>query len=173
MRSVALMIAVVLGMTTPVLAQGTLADADENRKAGSLMAWAAADPHTVSGTGAPGLARPIAEAAENDYLKPRQPRRPASLPGMYSTLAALNVLDVYSTMRAMENGAREANPFVARTAGSAGASLAIKAATTTSAIYFAEKLWRKNRAAAIITMVAINAGTAAAVARNFRNARAY
>jgi hypothetical protein len=63
------------------------------------------------------------------------------------------------------------NPLVAPTAGSPGVSLAIKAGTTATTIYFAEKLWKRNRAAAIVTMVAVNAGTAAIVARNLRNAR--
>lgn len=98
-------------------------------------------------------------------------RRPGALVGLYGSLAALNVLDVYSTRRALNSGAREVNPVMASASGNFGAMLAIKAATTTSSIYLAERLWKKNRAAAIVTMVAVNGATAAIAARNFNNAR--
>jgi hypothetical protein len=98
-------------------------------------------------------------------------RRPGGLVAMYAGLGALNALDVYSTMRALDRGARETNPVVKATAGNLGVSLAVKAATTAGSIYFAEKLWKKNRAAAIVTMAAVNVATAAVVARNLRNAR--
>lgn len=126
---------------------------------------------TASESAGPQLARPIAEAAEDEWLRDREPKRPAALVGLYSSLVALNALDVYSTTRALDNGARELNPLVVSTSDQLGTSLAIKAATTATSIYFAEKLWKKNRAAAILTMVVVNAGTAAVVARNFRNAR--
>jgi hypothetical protein len=170
MRRFTVTVAIVLGWAGPVLAQGTFnASAD----AASEPRTVAADTGTAGSgeSGTPQLARPIAEAAENVYLRRAEarPRRPSMLVGLYSTMSVLNVLDVYSTTRALDSGAREANPLVARTAGSFGSSLAIKAATTATSIYFAEKLWKKNRVAAIVTMVAVNAGTAAIVARNFRN----
>ena len=49
--------------------------------------------------------------------------------------------------------------------------MAVKAARTAASIYLVEKVWKKNPATAIVTMVAVNVGTAAVVARNFRNAR--
>jgi hypothetical protein len=121
----------------------------------------------------PALARPIAEAAENAYLRRnlQRGRRPAALPALYASLAGLNALDVYSTSRALDNGAREVNPLAAPAAGHAGMSLAIKAASAVTSIYFAEKLWKKNRAGAVVTMIVVNAATAAVVAHNFRNAR--
>jgi hypothetical protein len=120
----------------------------------------------------PQLPRPIAEAAENDRLRRTlaSPSRPRVLTGLYVSLAGLNALDIYSTMRALDSGARELNPVMG-SAGHPGASFAIKAATTAGAIYLAEKLWKRNRVAAIVTMVAVNAGTAAVVARNLRNTR--
>ncbi len=110
-----------------------------------------------------------------DLVSPREvvltQRRPAVITGMYVSLAGLNALDLYSTSRALANGAREANPIVAAGNGNIGASLVIKTAATGASIYFVEKLWRKTRAGAIATALVVNGATAAVVARNFRNAR--
>jgi hypothetical protein len=38
-------------------------------------------------------------------------------------------------------------------------------------VWLAEKLWRKNRAAAMVLMAAVNVGLAAVVANNYRIAR--
>jgi hypothetical protein len=121
----------------------------------------------------PDLPRPMAGTTEIESLRRAfgRDRRPGGLVAMYAGLGALNALDVYSTMRALDRGARETNPVVKATAGNLGVSLAVKAATTAGSIYFAEKLWKKNRAAAIVTMAAVNVATAAVVARNLRNAR--
>jgi hypothetical protein len=119
----------------------------------------------------PRLAEPFNESGAREFAVPPVTRRPGALAGLYASLTALNALDVYSTQRALSNGARELNPIVASSTGNLGATLAIKAATTTSSIYLAEKLWKKNRVGAIVTMVAVNGATAAIVAHNFRNAR--
>lgn len=169
MRRFLLAIAVVLGWAAPVLAQGTgAATADLDRDA---VLAAAADAAAPLETGSLQLPRPLAEDAENVFLRDAERRRPAALVGLYSVLSGLNVLDVYSTMQALGNGAREANPLVARAGAQVGTAIALKAISTTGSIYFAEKVWKKNRVAAIVTMAALNAGTAVVIARNFRNAR--
>jgi hypothetical protein len=156
-----------------IVAGSTIAPAwAEEQKAGAvqpgpLSLYSAADLGGV----APALRiGPIQERATR-RLEPDAARRPGALVGLYASLAGLNALDVYSTRRALNSGAREVNPVMASTSGNFGAMLAIKAATTTSSIYLAEKLWKKNRAAAIVTMVAVNGATAAIAARNFNNAR--
>jgi hypothetical protein len=58
-----------------------------------------------------------------------------------------------------------------KAAGNAGATLALKAASTAGTIFFAERAWKKNRKGAIILMAAINGAMAAVSARNFRNAQ--
>jgi hypothetical protein len=98
----------------------------------------------------------------------RQERRPAALPALYGTYAALQALDFYSTRRAMGSGATEANP-VMRSSGQAR-TIAIKAAAGASTIFFTERAWRKNRAGAIVLIAALNGVTAAVVARNAHNA---
>jgi hypothetical protein len=47
----------------------------------------------------------------------------------------------------------------------------VKAAAGASTIYFAERMWKKNRLGAVIVMAALNGATAAIVTRNQRNSR--
>jgi hypothetical protein len=53
-------------------------------------------------------------------------------------------------------------------AGNRGALLAVKVGAAAGTIYFAEKLWRRNRVAAIALMVAVNGVNAAIVAHNYK-----
>ena len=96
-------------------------------------------------------------------------RTPASLKGLYASYAVLQGLDTYSTIRARQNGAREVNP--AMNVGYAQGALVkgLMAAGTFAAV---KSISRKNRKAAVVTMVALNAVNATVVAMNFRNAAA-
>lgn len=100
----------------------------------------------------------------------RRETRPALLPALYASLAALQVYDVYSTRRALGAGAHEGNPLM-RKAGNSGAMLAVKALSTAGTIYFTERAWKKNRKGALIMMAALNGATAMIAARNLRNAK--
>ena len=97
-------------------------------------------------------------------------RRPAALVVMYATLGGLHGLDVYSTRRAVSAGAHEANPLMQRAAASSGTMLAMKAVSTATAVFFAERAWKKNRKGTIVLMAVLNGATAAIAAHNFRNA---
>jgi hypothetical protein len=115
-----------------------------------------------------------AEAAEKEELMTADPpkiERPAILPVLYATLGAVQAWDVYSTTAAMQAGARERNPMAAAVGGNTGSLVGLKAATTASTIFFAERLWRKNRIAAVVMLVAINSATAAVSMHNMRNAK--
>ena len=90
---------------------------------------------------------------------------------MYAALGGLQAFDVYSTRRAITAGANEANPLMKHAAGSSGTMLAVKALSTAATIYFAEKMWKKNRKGAMILMAVVNGATAAVAVRNMRNAR--
>jgi hypothetical protein len=48
----------------------------------------------------------------------------------------------------------------------------LKAATTASTIFFAERMWKKNKVGAVVMLAAINGATAAVSMHNMRNARA-
>lgn len=97
--------------------------------------------------------------------------RPAALPVMYASFGALQLADVYSTRRALDGRAREANPALRSVSSNAGAMIAAKALSSAATIYFAERAWKKNRKGAIVLMAAINGMTAAITAHNLRNAR--
>jgi hypothetical protein len=98
--------------------------------------------------------------------------RPAVLPVMYAALGGLQALDIYSTRRSISGGgAREINPLMKQAAGSSGVMLAAKALSTAGTIYFAERLWKKNRKGAMILMAAINGVTGAIAMRNMKHAR--
>jgi hypothetical protein len=98
-------------------------------------------------------------------------KRPAALPALYVTLAAMQAWDVYSTSAALKAGARESNPVAAPFAGNPGSMITLKLMSTASTIFFTERMWRTNRVKAIIVMAAINGATAAISRHNMRNAR--
>jgi hypothetical protein len=100
-------------------------------------------------------------------LRNRSCRRPRAVLPLYATFAALQILDAHSTTRALKNGGIEANPVISSFAGNTGALYATKLATTAATIYAVEKLWPKNRVAAILTMVAINSAYTFVVRHNY------
>ena len=91
--------------------------------------------------------------------------RPSILPALYVSLAGLQAYDIYSTRAGLARGGAELNPVVAPFAGDTGGMIALKALSTGTTIMLAERLWHRNRTAAILTMVAAN-GVMAAVAAN-------
>ena len=87
---------------------------------------------------------------------------------LYISAATLQMLDVHSTRRALSSGYTEGNPAMAGIASNTPAFVAVKAATAATTIWVSEKLRKRNRAAAIGLMVAVNAVTATVVAHNYR-----
>ena len=141
---------------------------------------------TLSSNAAPGpTVTPVADAAQAPVLRAAsrtaplverwqmdlQEKRPAALPAMYGTLAALHAFDIYSTRRALGANATEANPLMKGASKNAGAMLAVKALSMAGTIYFTERAWKKNRKGAVILMAVINGATMAIAANNVRNAR--
>ena len=114
-----------------------------------------------------GLIVPMAQTVKHETPA----KRPAALPVLYASLGALQVLDIYSTNSALKVGAREANPTASPFAGSTGAMIGLKTATTASSIFFAERLWRKNKVGAVVMMAAVNGAAAAVSIHNMRNAK--
>jgi hypothetical protein len=96
--------------------------------------------------------------------------RPSILPVLYVTLGVTQAWDVYSTRAALKAGAREANPATAVFSANTGAMIGLKAATTAGTILFTERMWKKNKVAAIIMLVAVNGATAAVSMHNMRTA---
>jgi hypothetical protein len=98
------------------------------------------------------------------------PSRPssASVNVLYVSYGALQGLDMYSTVVARQRGAVEGNAMM--NTGFTRAA-AFKAAMSVSTILAARAMAKKNRKAAIITMMALNSVAAVVVANNLRNAR--
>jgi hypothetical protein len=97
-----------------------------------------------------------------------QAHRPAALTPLYVSFAALQGLDVYSTSRALSSGVgREANPAMRGIVGNPAGLIAVKAATAATAIWAAEKMWKRHPRAAIVFMTALNSAMAAVVAHNY------
>jgi hypothetical protein len=115
---------------------------------------------------------PTAPAAPAAWTLDRPVNRPAALPVMYVMLGGMQAFDIYSTRRAITSGGgQEVNPLLKQAAGNSGTMLAVKAASTAATIYFAEKMWKKNRKGAMILLAVVNGATAAVAVRNMRNAR--
>jgi hypothetical protein len=100
-----------------------------------------------------------------------RPTRPGALVPLYVSFATLQVLDTHSTSRALNRGAVEANPMMKGLAGNTTALLAVKAAGTAGVIFASEKMWKKNRPAAVFFMIAANSGMAWVVQNNYRAVR--
>jgi hypothetical protein len=97
--------------------------------------------------------------------------RPAPLAPLYISFAALQAFDAVTTIRALEAGGVEVNPLLKGVAGNGVALVAVKAGATVATVYLAERLWKKNRVAAIVLMVTLNGVYVVAVAQNHRAAR--
>jgi hypothetical protein len=87
---------------------------------------------------------------------------------LYSSFIVLQALDAHSTIRALDRGAREANPMIAPLADNTAALIALKAGTAAGVIYMTDRVRRHNRVASIIIMAAANSAYATIVARNYR-----
>jgi len=114
-------------------------------------------------TAAPASASPAAALPE----RPAPPQRPAALVPLYVSFAALQALDIHSTLRAPEFGGREANPIVGGMLGSPAAFVAAKAGVTAAVYYASERIWKRNKTGAIVTMIALNCAYATIVAHNY------
>jgi hypothetical protein len=125
----------------------------------------------AQGIASPALPRVVMEPASLIRLEPAPAKRPMILPALYVSLGAVQAWDVYSTSAALKAGAIERNPLVTPIAGNSAGMIAMKVATAGATVYFAERLWKKNRVAAIVMMAGINGATAAIAMRNIRNAR--
>ena len=87
---------------------------------------------------------------------------------LLATYGVVQGLDMVSTIKARNRGAVEANPLMQ---GSIGKGLAVKAAMGTVTMLAMQRLEKKSKKAAVITMIAMNVGTAAVIANNLRVAR--
>jgi hypothetical protein len=108
-------------------------------------------------------------AAAQRYINPNkvaEPQRPAALVPLYLSQLTLHGLDVHSTKEALERGHREANPYFKDATNNE--MIAAKAAVSVGTMWLSEKLWKKNRVAAVAVMATVNVALGAVVANNYR-----
>jgi hypothetical protein len=94
-------------------------------------------------------------------------KRPSPLVPLYVSFATLQALDIHSTHRALGQGSVEANPLMKGLAGNELALIGVKAAGTAAVLYASERIWKKNRAASVLFMVASNSAMAWVVRHNY------
>jgi hypothetical protein len=114
---------------------------------------------------------PPAEASDIRVAAPESAHRPKALIPLYVSMAALLASDAASTRSGLAAGAREANPLAAPFAGSTVGLAVMKVGVAASMIYASERLWKRNRKAAVLMLVITNVGYAAVVSNNLRLAQ--
>jgi hypothetical protein len=97
--------------------------------------------------------------------------RSGLLLSLYASTAAMQALDVHSTLTAFRNGAVEANPLMKGIAGNKAAFVAMKAGVAVSTILATHNMAKRNKVAAIATAIAINSAYAFVVNHNYKVAR--
>lgn len=119
-------------------------------------------------------ATPAASAVRADQLpirfEPQLGRGGSSalMTSLYASTAIMQALDVHSTMRALDHGALEANPLMTGVTGNKAAFVALKAGVAMSTVMMARHMSKRNKVAAIVTLVAINSAYAMVVSHNYR-----
>ena len=116
----------------------------------------------------PAVAPPV--SAPPEVVRAEQ-HRPGALVPLYVSFGALQILDARSTLHAVDRGGVEANPVMKGVVSHPAAFFAVKAAATTGVIIASEKMWKKNRTAAVVFMLAANSAMAWVVQHNYRIAR--
>ncbi len=118
-------------------------------------------------------AAPAVDARQLDFQMPVAPmgRQSRLLSSLMVSTVVLQALDIHSTYAALGQGAVEANPLMAGVTGNKGAFIATKAAVATATVLAARHMGKRNKVAAIATLVAINSAYAFVVDHNYRVAR--
>jgi hypothetical protein len=120
---------------------------------------------------------PIARAEDEPAAKPAEQagpdvalertERPAALMPLFASYVALQALDIASTYKGLDAGAREANPIMSGALDSPAEIIAIKAGSAALTIALVNRLSKRHPTAAIFLMVGVNSAYATIVARNY------
>ena len=93
------------------------------------------------------------------------------LKSLYASTAVMQGLDVHSTLKAFSTGAVEGNPIMSGVTKNRAAFIATKAAVAAVTILATRKIAKKNKVAAVITLIAVNSAYAMIVNHNYKLAR--
>jgi len=139
-----------------------------------------AGPQEVAGEEPVGNAAPSV-TQPNPIVAPQVPvdsnrsesggERSRSLMPLYISTAALQVLDIHSTLQVFRAGGGEGNPIFRGLARNEGAFIAAKAAIAAGSLYAASRIAKRNRVGAVIALLGINGAYALVIAHNYRLAQ--
>jgi hypothetical protein len=101
-------------------------------------------------------------------VRATRPVRSAVLPSLYVSTAVMQALDVHSTLRALDRGAAEGNPLMSGLTKNRGAFIATKAAVAAGTIFATRQIGKRNKVAAVATLIAINSAYALVVRHNYQ-----
>lgn len=102
----------------------------------------------------------------------RRPGPSTLMNSLYISTAAMQALDVHSTLKALNAGGVEGNPLMSSVTGNKAAFIALKAGVAFSTVMAARHMSKRNKVAAALTLVAINSAYAMIVNHNYKVARA-
>ncbi len=133
-----------------------------------LVSPASASSSTVSF--APSSSLASAEQIQRARPAPvyRRPGSAALLTSLYASTMALQALDVHSTLSAFRAGAIEANPLMQGVTKNRAAFMAVKAGVAASTVLAARQLAKRNKVAAVVTLVTINSAYAFVITHNYK-----
>ena len=120
------------------------------------------------------LASPVraAEQLPPSLVLPQASTHPSALmTSLYASTFAMQALDVHSTLTAFDAGAVEANPLMTGVTKNRWAFVALKAGVATSTVLAARHMAKRNKVAAIATLIAVNSAYAMIVQHNYRVAQ--
>lgn len=176
----AIVVAFLFFIVTPGLVRGALAQelSGESRLAfvpASMLAPIAV-PNVPATPPAEGddeidIAAPDAQAIGpivQPYRRIDTGRDSALLTSLYVTTAITQALDIHSTLRALDRGGVETNPMLSGLTGNKAAFIAVKGAVAASSIFAARRLAKRNKVAAIATLVAINTAYGLVAHHNYK-----
>lgn len=142
------------------------------------VAQAQTAPVTISSAVENAFAQPARAAEEqfpNQLVLPRPSMKATSelagrsmMTSLYATTAAMQMMDVHSTIKALNVGAIESNPLMGGLVKNRAAFLTTKAAMAAVTIYAAHKMAKNNKLGAALTLVAINSAYAMIVKNNYK-----
>ena len=93
------------------------------------------------------------------------------LTSLYASTALMQALDMHSTLRAFSAGAAEGNPAMSGITSNRAAFVATKAAVAAVSIWAAHKMAKRNKVAAVVTLIAVNSAYAMIASHNYSLAR--
>jgi hypothetical protein len=94
-----------------------------------------------------------------------------ALKSLYASTAIMQGLDFHSTMAVLKRGGGEGNPLMAGVVSNKAAFLGIKAGVAAGSIMAARQIGKRNKVAAVATLLAINSAYAFVVQHNYKVAR--